>query len=277
MRTSNLRNLAILSTAVLFTVSCAENTNSSNAQVSTSFKMTGASSAATVAKIKPSIWSLLVNQAYALIPSSIQDSTGLTVNLTEAWTVIKEIEFKSEETAGAEDSEIEVEFQGPYVVDLLSTSPLALDTQLIAEKAIRRIKMKLHKAESLPADAPAGLANNSIYLAGTVGGNAFVFQLDDSTELQIAGPNSFVPGENSELMVEIQLANIFKQINLSTVSNNEVINASSRHAGSNLCDSIDPSAGDIYTCVRKGLEKHANFGCDKDGDDDLDGSDDKVE
>ena len=87
--------------------------------------------------------------------------------------------------------------------------------------------MKHHKAEALPASAPAGLINNSIYIVGTVGTNNFTFQLDDSTEIQIAGPNSFLPSENSELMVEIQLANIFKQINMSSVINNEVINVSS--------------------------------------------------
>lgn len=272
-----MKNLTVALTSASLVVACSPK-NSSQAQVSSSLKMTGSASAATVAKQSPkSIWGLLIHQAYALIPTSLQDSTGLSITLNQAWTVIKEVEFKSEELAGTEDSEVEIEFQGPYVVDLLSNTPMLLDTQLIAEKAIRRIKMKLHKAESLPATAPAGLANNSIFISGTVGGNNFTFQLDDSTEIQIAGPNSFQPSQNSELLVEIQLANIFKQINMSTVTNNEVISAASRHSGSNLCTSIDPSANDIYTCLRKGLEKHANFGQDNDGDDDLDSNDSKVE
>lgn len=269
------KSLMIVTSVSLVLGACSK--KQETAQVSSSFKMTSSSSAATVAKGSRSIWDLLLNKAYAMIPASLQDSTGLSITLSEAWTVVKEVQFKSDEVAGAEDSSIEVEFTGPYIVNLLSNTPMVLDTQLIAQKPIRRIKMQLHKAESLPADAPAGLVNNSIYVAGTVGGNNFVFQLDDSTELQIGGPNSFTPGEASELLVEIQLANIFKQINMSTVTNNEVINASNRHAGANLCNSIDPSANDIYTCVRKGLETHANFGCDRDGDDDLDASDDKVE
>lgn len=273
-----LKSLTVGLTSASLLVACSPKNSSTTPQVTSGFKMTGSSSAATVAKQSPKgIWDLLINQAYALIPTSIQDSTGLPITLNQAWTVVKEVEFKSEETAGAEDSEIEVEFQGPYIVDLLSSTPMVLDTQQIAEKAIKRIKMKLHKAETLPVSAPAGLINNSIFLSGVVGGNNFTFQLDDSTEIQIGGPNSFQPSQNSELLVEIQLANIFKQINMSTVTNNEVISSASRHSGANLCNSIDPSASDIYTCVRKGLEKHSNFGQDNDGDGDLDSNDSKVE
>lgn len=272
-----LKNVSVVTSVGVMMLSCSPK-NNATPEVSSSFKMTGASVTATVAmNQKPSWFNLLINQAMALVPSSIQDSSGLTITLSQAWTVVKEVEFKSEETSGSEDSEVEVEFQGPYVVDLLSSAPLTLDTQLIAQKAIKRIKMKLHSIETLPSGAPAGLLNNSIFVQGAVGGNNFTFQMDDSTEIQIAGPNSFQPSESSELLVQVQLANIFKQINMSTVANNEVISSSSRHAGSNLCASIDASAGDIYTCVRKGLEKHANFGQDNDGDDDLDSNDSSVE
>lgn len=262
----------LLFTAALTMVGCGQKKTS---EVTASFKVTGSSSAATVAQNK-GIWGLIMNVAHAFLPASIQDSSGLTINLSEAWVVVKEVQFKSEETAGAEDSEIELEFNGPYIVDMLSNAPLILDTQKIAEKGIRRIKMKLHKAEALPASAPARLVNNSVYFAGTVGGNAFTFQMDDGSEMQIFGPSAFTPSENSELLVEVQLANIMKQIDMSTVTNGEAIHAGARHSGANLCPLIDTSASDIYTCVRKGLEKHANFGVDKDGDDDLDGADNTV-
>ena len=260
-------------------ISCAgKNDTASAAKISSSFKMTGSSATATVANYKkPSLWNLLVNLAQAMVPTSLVDSTGTSITLTSAWTVIKEIEFKAEESTGAEDAEAEVEFKGPYFVNLLSQAPVTLDTQLVTQKNIKRIKMKLEATHSsLPSDAPAGLANNSIYIAGSVGGNNFVFQLDDGTEMQIAGPNGFQPSENSELLVEIKLANIFKQINLSSVTNNEIIDHNNRHAGSNLCSSIDSSANDLYTCIRKGLEVHADFGIDKNGDDSLDSNDDHV-
>lgn len=247
--------------------------------VASSFKMTGSGTAATVARNeKPkSIWGLFMSKAFALVPTSIVDSTGAGVTLTSAWTVIKEIEFKSDEAEGSEDDEMEVEFKGPYFVDLLSNAPIVLDTQQIAQKSIRRIKMKLEASHSsLPAGAPAELANNSIYFAGTVGGKNFKFALDDGTEIQIAGPNSFQPSENSNILVEVQIANIFKQIDLTSLVNNEVIDHNNRHAGANLCPLIDGSANDLYTCFRKGLEKYADFGADRNDDDSLDSGDDHV-
>ena len=277
----NKRLLTVLAVTVgssLIGIGCASKKDSSATRVSSSFKMTGSGSAATVAAHKrPTLWSLLVNMAHALVPSSIQDSTGATVTLSSAWTVIKEIEFKSEETTGAEDSTSEIEFKGPYFVDLLSNAPVVLDTQSITQRSIKRIKMKLEAAQtSLPSDAPAGLANNSIYFAGSINGKNFTFQLDDGSEIQIAGPNSFQPSEGSELLVQVQVANIFKQINLSSITNNEVIDHNNRHSGSSLCPQIDSSASDLYTCFRKGLEAQADFGVDKNGDNSLDSSDEHV-
>lgn len=270
---------AVLSSVAVAHVGCAPKNQETVPTVQSTFKMTGSSSAATVAHLNQpkSIFDLFISKAMALIPSSVVDATGATVSLSSAWAVVKEVEFKSEEAAGVEDSEIEVEFKGPYYVDLLSNTPIALDTQAIAEKPIRRIKMKLEASgAAAPAGAPSALASNSIYFVGSVGGRNFTVKLDDGSEVQIGGPNAFTPGQNSELMVEIQVANVFKQIDLSTVTNNEVIDHNNRHAGTHLCDQIDASANDLYTCFRKGFEKHADFGQDRDGDDDLETGDDSV-
>ena len=204
------------------------------------------------------------------------DSNASSVVLSAAWVSIKDIEFEAEETADANEVDgEEIEFAGPYFVDLLSTSPLPFDTDLIAEAAYKRIKMKFHASSSaLPTGVPAQLAGNSIYLAGTVGANNFTFQLDDSTEINVGGANSITPTEGSSLLVEVNLANVFKQISLASVTNNEIIDKTNRHAGINLCPSIDPSSNDLYTCLRKGLEKHCDFGKDENGDDDLGSTED---
>lgn len=258
--------------ALLFSAGCAKENTSS--EISASFKMTGSSSAATVANQKPKgLWSLLIESAYALVPSTLFDSAGGTVTLDNAWVVVKEIEFKSNEIDGQEDREVEISFQGPYVVDLLSNQPVVLDTQKISELGIRRIKMKFHKMDNLPSGTPTELLNNSIFLSGSAGGNQFAFIMDDSTELELNNPSSVTPGSNSEVLVEVQLANILKQMNLSSVADGEVITSSNRHAGSGLCPAISSSANDLYTCLRKGLEKYSEFGVDKDGDDSLDDED----
>lgn len=279
MRKRNILQ-SVLATSVLMIsgLGCSKNSADTAAQVNASFKMTGSSAAATVANFQKTNWiDLLLPKALALTPSVLADSSGLAVNLSQVFVVIKSIEFESEESevAGEVDGD-EVEFQGPYVVDLLTNSPLVLDTQAITSKPIKRIKMQFHKAETLPASAPTLLQNNSILIQGTVGGNNFTYLADDSTEIQIAGPSSFVPSEGSQVLVELQLANMFKQINMSSVTNGATISAGNRIAGANLCPLIDTSAQDLYTCFRKALEKHADAGDDRDGNGDLGETEDNV-
>jgi hypothetical protein len=151
---------------------------------------------------------------------------------------------------------------------------MVLDTASISDRPIRRVKMKLHKAEVLPDGSPTELQDQSVFINGSVGGNSFQLLLDDGTEFKISGASAVNAAEGSDLLAQIQIANIFKQMDLSTVTNNEVIDSSNRHNGTNLCPQIDASANDLYTCFRKGLEKHAKFGEDKNGDDSLDDSSD---
>lgn len=276
-----LMTVATIATALTATstlVGCAEQADTTT--VSGSFKMTSSPSAATVSwteKYNPINW--LLPMAKAFMPSVIVDSSGATVTLDNAWVVVKEVEFKSQEVAGVEDSEIEISFQGPYVVDLLSNAPATLDAGSIPAMEIRRIKMKLHAAEEgiLPAGSPAQLTDNSIYLSGTVGANAFSYESTDTTEFEIGGPNPILPNDGAEMLVAINLANVFKQIDLSGLPNGAAVSESSRYAGSNLCPLIDPSANDVYTCIRNGIRAHAEFGEDSDGDDDLDTEDESVD
>jgi len=217
---------------------------------------------------------LFLPKATALAPSSMQDSIGTSVTLSSAWVVIEQIEFKQDEgSAAGELDGTEVEFNGPYVVNLLATTPQVLDTKTVPALPYKRIKMKLHKASTLPATAPSQLAGNSIYLSGHVGANAFSYQADDTTHFDIGGPSAVLPSSGADLLVAISLPNVVRQINLSTLPNSAVISSSNRFPGSNLCPLIDASAGDVYTCFRKALQAHANFGRDSHhgGDFDTDG------
>ena len=276
IKLSKLKIASALTIAAMYSA-CQPSANAGATLVSSNLKMTGSSKAATVAQQSPrGKLSLLLNQALAFVSPGIVDSNSASINLTNAWVVIKEIEFEAAETEGAEEVDgSEVAFEGPYYVDLLSNNPVTLDTQPIPDNAYKRMKMKLHSSSAaLPSGVPSELLGNSIFVQGTVGANNFTFLLDDSTELSIAGANPIVPAEGASLLVEVNLANIFKQIDMSSVTNNEVISHTNRHAGFNLCASIDASANDLYTCIRKGLETHSDFGEDKDGNDDLEPSED---
>ncbi len=270
--------MAVAATSLLLLVGCGETANAPNT-VSATLKMTSSSQNATVAKNSWSdkLYNLLFPTAVAFVPPVIVDTNGTNIALTDAWVMIKEVEFEAEETPSlAETDGDEIEFVGPYAVNLLSSAPVALDTQSIVQQSYRRIKMKLHKAEAAVTGAPAQLVNNSVYFAGAVGANAFTFESDDTTEFEIGGPNPVLPADGSAVLVQIQLANVFKLIDMSVLPNGAAISASNRYAGVNLCPSIDPSANDIYTCVRNGLRAQSDWGCDLDDDDDLDASDDSA-
>ncbi len=279
----NFKRVSILTTALAFsiaTVGCGKKQVTST--VSSSLSMTAANKTATVA-MKPSLLDLLMPKAMALIPSTIVDSTGLSIALNSSWVVIKEVEFEAAELPGAGEVDgTEISFKGPYFVDMLSNAPAVLDNQAIPAAPFQRIKMKLEKAggAAVPTSAPAALATNSIYLSGVIGTGSsavnFQYQSDDGTELNVGGPAAVTPADGGQILVEINYSNIFKQINMSSVLNNELISSANRHAGAHLCDSINLSAGDIYTCIRKGLEKNADVGEDNDHSDTLDANESKV-
>lgn len=257
---------------------CAADKPAATSSVTTGFKMTSSSSATTVAKTKrPSLLNALLPKAIALNPPSMADSGGLPITLTSAWMSIEQIEFEQSEVRGSGEVDgSESEFKGPYAVDLLLSSPLSLDIKSIPALPFKRIKMKLHKAESSLAGIPSQLISNSIYLSGTVGGNQFTYQSPDTVEFEIGGSKPVIPKSGIDLLVSINIANVFKQINMASVPNGATISPTNRYPGTSLCPSIDTSANDIYSCVRGALQKHANFGGDKAGNGNLDASDEKV-
>lgn len=245
--------------------------------VTTGLTMTGSGQPAVAQTNLQKMFSLFMPSAIALTPPALVDSTSLTVSLTEAWVVIKEIEFEANEVAGASEQDgDEIEFEGPFFVDLLSDAPVSFGDAILPASGFRRIKMKLHEADTLPASAPAQLTSKSIYFSGSVNGVAFSYAADDSTELEIAGPNPVVPSSAQDLLVVIRMADLFKKIDLSSIAAPTDIHSGNRVAAANPCPLIDASATDLYTCFRKGLETEGNFGSD-DGDKDLDADDETVD
>lgn len=264
---------------LLGSLGCAkEGTSTGNpVQAEVSFVITGSAQASTVTR---NFWQKLVDElflprAIALTPPPLVDSNGSTVVLSTAWISLKEIELKVEESSSGGEEE-EISFSGPYFVDLLSNTPPPIDTQVIAVKPYRRVKMKLHEQGPLPPSAPAGLDGNSIFLEGTIGGVAFSYSSADSTEYEIGGSNSLVPEEALNLLVVIRFSRLFEYIDLSSVSAPTAIDESNRVTVTNPCPLIDSSADDLYTCFRKGMESETNLGKDEDGDNDLDDQDDTV-
>lgn len=269
----------VLASIACIGVSAGCNNGASVPMVSSGLFMTGSSKAATVAQAQPAGWKKFfsLSTALALTPPALLDKSGAVVSLNQAWIAIKEIELKAGQSRdSAEIDGAEISFKGPYFVDLLSNAPLKLDTGKVPAVPLHRIKMKLEKSgSSISAGAPSQLSANSIYLTGTVAGVNFTYLADDGTELEISGANSAKPKEGRDLVIAIQFANIIKQVNLSVITTTTTISSTNRVAGANLCPSIDPSAGDLYTCFRKGIAAQGDFGIDS-GSHDLGPTDEHV-
>lgn len=246
-----------------------------------SLKVTSSSAAATVAFHRPQFlspwWIEILRPALALPPPSLVDSTGATVNLSEAWIVVKEIEFKPTETA--DSSEVDgdsVSLLGPYVIDLLTAHPESLGEVRIPTTTLRRIKMKLYNTDTLPSTAPPALLNKGLYWKGSINGHQFTLSSREGYEYELAGPNGVTLTDNSNILVSIRVANLFKRMNLSSISADVDIDENNRFPATNPCPQIDPSASDLYTCFNKGLKAEADLGKDNDGDDELGSGDDSV-
>lgn len=272
---TTLKNIGLLASAGLLFGACAQKRDALSGQsVEQGLVITGSKQVSQVA------WAPLnkmINfffpQATALLPSNMTDSNGVSVELNDAWIVVEEVqlEYMHEDIDDLEESdEDEVEFSGPYFVNLLLDNPAPVDTALIPKIPYNRIEMKLGEAEFLPEDAPNELLGQGIYLSGSVGGRSFSFSDDRDTEFEASNELGVSPDSLSNMIVAIRLGEILQNIDLSTLVHGTHISHENRIPLENACPNIQESADDLYTCLRKGLESKAKFGKDQDGDDDLD-------
>ncbi|MBC7754382.1 MAG: hypothetical protein H7Z71_09110 [Moraxellaceae bacterium] len=265
-----MNNFKSMSKLVILLLTCFgcqkgnENTTTGNPVVS--LAATSSASNATVAQFKPSLLDLILPKAVAYpAPAALLDSAGNTVSIQSVWVNFGQIEFKFDELhTGTEVNGDSVEFSGSHSIDLLSPAPTTFVSGPIKVTQIRRIKMKLIRTSILPAGAPSGLLNKSIYVQGTVNGNNFTYSTQDETEIEIAGPQIVSATENSTLLIELKIANLIKKTNLSAITGTTNINDNNRISYANPCHLINASASDLFTCFRSGIQTESNLGRDDD-------------
>lgn len=285
----NKVRLLILSSGLCLLPACSGTRTGNPLTSGTGLIVTSSASAVVVAYNDKSWLEKLTNlffpKALALPPpSSILDSTGANaIELGEYWMVIKEIEFKAAESGGTEQ---EIALEGPFTVDMLTSTPSSLGAVGIAAGTYKRIKWKMEHEAPLESSAPAGLSGNSIYISGTVtsqgyGSQAFSFSSADGAEFEIGGPNGVVVASSSTLLVTFKIADLLHSIDLSLLAADGSRAISESHRILSLtdtspCPSFDSSARDLYTCIRNGLAQKTDFGKDVDGDHELDSGDEHV-
>lgn len=213
--------------------------------------------------------------------AAMEDKSGANVNLTSAWLSVTKIQFHGAEAteddraqdmmakqdaddhsgSGDDNGGDTSTFRGPYYIDLLSDEPVPVDTQSLKVQEYRRIRMKLHKVNAQPpAGVPNEIRNNSVYLAGTVNGVNFSYIADDTTYMNINGPDAVLPEEQKDLLVTFKIADMISKIDLSSITSTTAISHDNRVPATNPCPEIHPTANDLYMCFRKGLEMQAKLG-----------------
>lgn len=209
------------------------------------------------------LWNLLFPSAWALPVTGVVDANSNTIRIDESWISIKNIRIEMSGDLSSDDTRLD----GPFIVDLLSeNASLLADVNI--DGAVDELRWELEKTQlaDLPPEAPVELEDNSFILVGKINSiTDFTFISDESTSMRFES-ETFTPA-NSNLVINILLKELFSKINLTSVTDNEVISSSSEHPtiGSE-CPEIDPSANDLYTCFRKGLESEAVLGNDSDDD-----------
>lgn len=261
-------------------VGCTKSGGTTSGNPFVSFNVTSSSQTATVAfyhKVLQRLSEFWAPTALASTPPSMVDATGKTVLLSQFWITINQIEFEATQNRSSDEVDgANVEFLGPYSVDMLAAVPQSIGQKTLNINGVRRIKLSLSATIQMPASAPSGLSGNSIFIAGSVNGHAFTFSTSDESEVEIGGPNLVQIPDHSDVVWQLQSANLIKQIDLSSITANTDISPSNRVNATNPCPAIDSSATDLYTCFRRGFETESNLGVSKDGSGDLGPNDEKI-
>lgn len=246
-----------------------KNTTTGNPLVSLSMSSSQSTLAVAFLSFKHFLKSMLFPKAVASQPPVTTDAAGNSVLLDQGWMVVKEIEFESTETPNTDETDgDDVQFLGPYVVDLFSATPDLLGTQSISTNSIRRIKMKLHRLEVAFDNSPTEVLGNSLFFHGTIDGKAFSIISEEGTEFQVSGPKALNVYDNMNLLLSFKISPIISKIDLTSIKSQTdpvIISDSNKlSGGANICPTIDTSLTTIYDCFRKAIEQQANLGDDSD-------------
>ncbi|WP_196157196.1 hypothetical protein [Reinekea sp. G2M2-21] len=230
----------------------------------------------------------------------VTDSNGLsagTIDLTDAWVVVKEIEFEhedDEETADSDQSKLE--FIGPYAVDLLTgtTYPalpqISIDTGLYTDIEIDIEKLSASDVAGmtgLDSAIATKLENYSIYLDGTYndGVNTIDFTLmyDQTDEFEFSPAGVSSNGFNiddegiNDILVAFRLNEWFRFDNAET-NNGLSVDFSDAVSGTDPIVLDANTNSDVMDVIEDNIEDSAEYGEDDNDDgvlsDDEDDNDD---
>ena len=128
---------------------------------------------------------------------------------------IRDVVFKNDDDPNSNLDTDEIQFRGPYQVDLLDGSDAITQTigdVVVPDGMYKELRFKFHKDEDLPSNDM--LFDRSIYIAGTIDGTPFVFWHDTSENLDVGRSTGVeVSGGVINFTVEFDMSQFLSSLN----------------------------------------------------------------
>lgn len=138
---------------------------------------------------------------------------------------IRDVVFKNDDDPNSSLDTDEIQFRGPYQIDLLDGSDALSQTigsVVVPDGLYKELRFKFHKDEDLPATDD--LFDKSIFIEGTIDGTPFVFWHDTSENLDVGRSTGVqVAGGVVNFTVSFdidQFLSSFNEIDLSLATDN---------------------------------------------------------
>ena len=226
----------------------------------------------------------LVNLKVSSDPSYTTIGNALNadnIEYTVAKVVVSEIEFEQGVDCSIDDDvvdeqEIEFEYEGPFVVNLLNQKAIPSFDQIKIEKATYcKFKFKLDKLEDDEVTEGVSVSDNivdySVYIEGTYDySTPFIVKFDQDEEFEMESESieglNFTNGELNTIFLVFDLSKLFEGIaDLSTLDDVD---------GVVYIDKDNNQ--DEYDLIKENLKKFSKLQKDSDDNDELDDDDDVI-
>lgn len=128
---------------------------------------------------------------------------------------IRDVVFKNDDDPNSNLDTDEIQFRGPFQIDLLDGADALTQTigdAVVPDGMYKELRFKFHKDEDLPATDE--LYDRSIYIAGTIDGTPFVFWHDTSENLDVGRSTGVeVSGNVINFTVEFDMSQFLSSLN----------------------------------------------------------------
>ncbi len=157
----------------------------------------------------------------------------------------------SEDESESEDEDCELEFAGPFEVDLLSTDAKPIVSGLAPDALWNRVKWKTSHGRGKHEH----LTNKSFYIEAAVLDTVIKFTSSESVEMEARNLAGISSDAATSFKFEIPLKSILQKVDLSGMGPVlEVSEASPALTETSRCPLIKDSADSIYECITEAIK-----------------------